>query len=140
MKTLFALAFALFAVAGIAQQSADKMTWQCLALGQATTNANTSTAVFTNRANFGRAVAVLCATNVTGIGSMTATMLTSPDKSTWSETTYTMTVTTNWQVPSTVGFAITDQPLYLMFTNRLAGTTNSFIGSVYIVSPKQYRP
>lgn len=160
LSILAILTALLFTIPAQAQRSvSDGVNVFTLMAPGTLTNGNNATATFTNVGGFGRSMAVLIATNVTGAGSLTATLRTSTDGSTWTaNTNYTMTVSTNWAAntnspywvsptgapaggcAAAVGIPMNDLPAYISFTNVLGATTNSFKFTVLLISPKQYRP
>ena len=110
------------------------------------TNGNTSSTTYTNNgANLGNAYLLVAVTNTAGTSpTLTSTLMSSTDNSTWTLLSQTASVTTNYAATGQGAIAITlVGPIqnygYLRVTNTLTGTTPAYNGSVSLIMPAKYR-
>lgn len=119
----------------------------CLVSGNTITNtANTASATFTNSGGyFGNAYLVLAGTNIGGTTpTLTCTLQSSTDNSTWTTLSPNVAVTTNYATTGNGVIAIAlvgpiQNYSYLRTTNVVSGSTASYSYSLGLLMPKQYR-
>ena len=146
LTTALAIAF-LAPIGAQAQQSmGDSPGVFNLVAANTITNANSSSATFTNTGvGQGNAYLVLSGTNAFGTTpTLTCTLQSSTDNSTWTTLSPNVAVTTNYP---TTGVGVLAMSLvgpiqnyaYLRTTNVISGTTASYNYSLSLVYPKQYK-